>query len=87
MEAMDSLSPENGATEVRNILIFWGKAKATRGGKTLLHTTFFMLEHVLELDHELVYILKGAINGSKADVSHIVQLVELLNHFLSNDYS
>ena len=28
MEAMDRLSPENGATEVENILIFWREAKA-----------------------------------------------------------
>ena len=46
-----------------------------------------MLEHVLELDHELVYILEGAINGGETDVSHVIQLVEFLNHFLSDDYS
>jgi hypothetical protein len=46
-----------------------------------------MFEHVLELDHELVYILEGAINGGETDVSHVIQLVEFLNHFLSDDYS
>jgi hypothetical protein len=33
MEAMDRLSPENGATEVENILIFWREAKLTRRGQ------------------------------------------------------
>ena len=31
MEAMDRLSPENGATEVENILLFWREAKANEG--------------------------------------------------------
>ena len=44
-----------------------------------------LFEHGLQLIHEGVDILEFAINGSEPDVSHFIQILQLVHHKLTDD--